>query len=277
MIQGQNTTQNQGCVAIQSFQIGKGSGDLTFNGTAEMDRVESSFYNVPTITADGSYAFGRACWDEYLERMDFNQLFRDSSGALAIGNFSVTYPSAQMNWEYFPLLMTADPANRLAVALYSLDMLTLGPDGPPKFGSPQLASFTVDSAGNTVSMNTLLNMPTPNVYPTSMILSPSGKFLAVAGNGKGEAYWFSGPTGLQVFHFNGADPITPYSQTLTTSAIDNIRWDTSNHLYALSSNPGKLYDYTVTSAGITQAPGSPYSIPNLSKSGSAGLAVIPKR
>ena len=40
---------------------------------------------------------------------------------------------------------------------------------------------------------------------------------------------------MQVFHFNGAAPITKYSKVLTTAPINWIRWDKANHLYALST------------------------------------------
>jgi hypothetical protein len=64
--------------------------------------------------------------------------------------------------------------------------------------------------------------------------------------------------GLQVFHFNGADPVTPYTKALTKSQIYQIRWDNNDHLYALGG-PG-LYVYTITPTSIAEAPGSPYSI-----------------
>jgi hypothetical protein len=36
-------------------------------------------------------------------------------------------------------------------------------------------------------------------------------------------------------------------------------WDSANHLFALGN--GELYVYTVTTSSITEASGSPYSIP----------------
>ena len=91
-------------------------------------------------------------------------------------------------------------------------------------------------------------------------MSPSGKLLAVAGE-----------SGLQIFHFNGGNPITPYTGLLTSSNITQMFWDKDNHLYALSTVEGKLYVFTVTPTGYTQAPGSPYSIPN-----SVYVVVLPK-
>jgi hypothetical protein len=104
-----------------------------------------------------------------------------------------------------------------------------------------------------------------------MNMSPSGKLLAVAADlSCCSQIFILGTNGLQVFHFNGADPITPYSKTLTTAPIDQIHWDNNNHLYALSDSTNKLYVYTVTPTTITERPGSPYTItsPN-------GLAVVP--
>ena len=66
--------------------------------------------------------------------------------------------------------------------------------------------------------------------------------------------------GLQIFHFNGASPITKYTGLLTTSTIDKIYWDNSNHLYAISGSAGKLYVFTITPTSYSQASGSPYSV-----------------
>jgi hypothetical protein len=79
-------------------------------------------------------------------------------------------------------------------------------------------------------------------------MSPTGKYLAVAG------------AGLQVFHFNGANPITKFTGLLTTDTIDKVYWDNASHLYAISRTAGKLYVFTVTATTVTQAPGSPHKI-----------------
>jgi hypothetical protein len=91
-------------------------------------------------------------------------------------------------------------------------------------------------------------------------MSPSGKFLAVGGS-----------AGLQVFHFNGANPITHMTGLLTSDYINQMFWDNANHLYAISYTTGKLYVFTVLWKGVTQAPGSPYSIPT-----TGYLIVLPK-
>jgi hypothetical protein len=77
--------------------------------------------------------------------------------------------------------------------------------------------------------------------------------------------------GLQLFNFNGADPITPYGTVMLANvSVSQVAWDTNNHLYVLSSAGGQLYVYTVTATSVTLAPGSPVSVPNASK-----LIVVP--
>jgi hypothetical protein len=93
-------------------------------------------------------------------------------------------------------------------------------------------------------------MPTTALtYVNALSMAPSGKSLAVGGVG-----------GLQIFHFNGASPITKYTALLTTSTIDQAFWDKNNHLYAISRSAGKLYVFTITPTSHSQASGSPYSV-----------------
>ena len=64
----------------------------------------------------------------------------------------------------------------------------------------------------------------------------------------------------QLFNFTGTSQVTARTGLLTTTEIDQVTWDNSNHLYAISHPSGKLYVFTVTSISVTQAPGSPYTI-----------------
>lgn len=77
---------------------------------------------------------------------------------------------------------------------------------------------------------------------------------------------------MQIFHFNGANPITKFTGVLTRDQIDQLFWDNANHLYAVSGTSGKLFVWTVTSTGVTPAPGSPHSITKAQSS----LIVLPK-
>jgi hypothetical protein len=92
-----------------------------------------------------------------------------------------------------------------------------------------------------------------------MKMSPSGRLLAVGGL-----------QGLQIFHFNGANPITHYTGLLTSDPIAQMFWDNHNHLYAISQSSGKLYVFTITATEHQQAQGSPHAI-----SGPQYIAVQP--
>ena len=60
-----------------------------------------------------------------------------------------------------------------------------------------MATYTADSAGNLTTNSTYSNMPSVLVGAVvDYWMSPSGKYLAVGGT-----------SGLQIFHFNGANPI----------------------------------------------------------------------
>jgi hypothetical protein len=137
--------------------------------------------------------------------------------------------------------MAADPSDHLAVTVTAFNPTTWAT------GPTQLASYTVDGEGNIASTNTWKNMPT---LSSSGVISNSGKLLAI-----------SGSYGIELLHFNGADPITPYRTIGTGVAMGGIQWDNNNHMYA-TGTPG-LYVYTVTPASVVEAPGSPYSIPGV--------------
>jgi len=114
-------------------------------------------------------------------------------------------------------------------------------------------------------------MPAPQVNPEVMNMSVSGQFLAVGGNATQFGEEGTKTPGLQVFRFNGANPIVLYSNRLTSDPINEIHWDNTDHLYALSNSTHKLYVYSVTSSSITAAPGSPFTVP----SSPNALAVVP--
>jgi 6-phosphogluconolactonase (cycloisomerase 2 family) len=120
----------------------------------------------------------------------------------------------------------------------------------------QLAAYTADASGNLTTTDTYATMPTTTINPLDLEMSPSGSVLAVGGEG-----------GLQVFHFNGASPITSFGSVLTTDNISKVFWDNSNHLYAITLNAvppavslNKLHVFTVTDTSASEAPGSPYTI-----------------
>jgi hypothetical protein len=80
---------------------------------------------------------------------------------------------------------------------------------------------------------------------------------------------------LQIFHFNGAAPLTTFSSLLLpTVNIDQVKWDNSSHLYALSYESQKIYVFTVTPTNINEVSGSPYAVGGAY--GITGLIVVPK-
>jgi hypothetical protein len=262
------------CGTIQTYKINKSNGALTFLGGAIV-ATDYSTLGPLTNTANNKFAYA-ALWNVPDWEVNFHYMgfVREANGALADLSFSQTDPNVDSG-QLFSWLVTADPTNHLAIALGNVQDL-----GSPivHLAPTALASYTVDANGNIASTNTQENMPVPAVGPTTMRMSPSGKFLAVAG---GPCNWCVvsvkiAPNGLEVFNFNGASPITPFSKVLTTAPIDQIAWDNSNHLFAVSDSTNKLYVYTVTSTGVTAAPGSPYTVTNPNGASPYGLVVVPK-
>jgi len=127
----------------------------------------------------------------------------------------------------------------------------------------QLATYTVGADGSLTTTDTYATMPPAPILTTvdaRLLISPSNKFLAISDYG-----------GLQVFHFNGASPITTFTNLLTTDNISEIAWDKNDHLYAITrslpvpptsalTNANKLYVFAVTDTSATQVSGSPYTI-----------------
>ncbi len=259
------------CTTYQTFALANTSGAFTFLGDAVVNPDISAELDPIAITGNNQFAYAL---DTDVFSAVYAGFIRESNGALANLTFSETDPPPPPPFEFFAWLVAADPANHLAMALGSLEffgspLVTVGPT--------RLASYTVDASGNIASTNTPQNMPVPDVGPTLMRISPSGTLLAVAG---GPCNWCSisvltAQDGLEVFHFNGADPITPFTGVLTTDPIDQLEWDNNNHLFALSDSANKLYVFTATPSGFTQAPGSPYTVANPNGVSPNGMAVVP--
>jgi hypothetical protein len=248
------------CVTYQSFNIAKASGDLTFSDAVNFG-VWDTAPGLPAFGGNNSHAYVYT----YLgvETSSLAGFTRENDGALKNWAFKETDPTPPPGWErVYPWTFAPDSIDHFAIALY--------PTAEEDIGTVKLASYTADSAGNLTSTNTWKKMPTPYVYPGVLSISPSGKLLAIAGNGGclADCSW---PQGLEIFHFNGADPITPYAKQLTAAKIDQIQWDDNNHLYALSNSTNQLFVYTITPTTISEVAGSPYKIANPD-----ALAVVPK-
>jgi hypothetical protein len=186
-------------------------------------------------------------------------------------NFAANGPSDNPNypdWYYYPALIQADPSGHVAALLVNAYYDDQGCGGWPGCPVPigqQLASYSINSSkGAIASANSYGIMPSVQLSANLLSMSNSGKLIAV-----GQA------PGIQVFHFNGAKPITAFSSLIQPSVrFDQVSWDNSNHMYALSYSAGELYVFTVTPTTISTVAGSPFKIPT--PYGSHGLIVVPK-
>jgi hypothetical protein len=250
------------CEFLQSFNIGKNSGELTYTGITDAHNNPYPYNEgqVISLTGDDKFAF--------VGPSPISAFERESNGALdAVNSFSEQDPTPEVSGALWSAMnVKADPTNHLAVSGFEYVPENGYND---QVGPFQLASYTVDASGNIATRNTLADMPTSTVLPETLNLSPAGNLLAVAGTYYLNNGGYAGEAGLQVFHFNGAAPIKTYGKPLLSGVpIYFIRWDNNNHLYAVSD---KLYVFTVTPTSVSEAPGSPYKIANPN-----ALVVVPK-
>ena len=231
----------------QFFTPDQKSGTLSYLGTVG----DSAVWDTPlSFVGSNKYAYGSSC---YLGSQTIYGFSRSSHGTLTDLDITPDIP-ASPDGGYCPYLAAADQANHVAISLTPTD------DGFGQTGPAQLAVYNADSSGNLTTTSTSDTMPKVSVGSIyDLKASPSGKLLAV-----------SGSEGLQVFHFNGASPITHYTGALTTNEIDQMFWDNADHLYAISRTAGELYVFTVTPAKASQS-GSAYPIP-----GAFNIAVLPE-
>lgn len=265
-------SDEEACAELQSFKIASSGAFSFLEATQFATETETGLNTAHTtllsLTGKGTFGYS-ASYDHDCDVVTW-EFKRQSSGAMFLNSYEyLTVPSTPPGWRWYPFLMTGDPTNHMAVAMFG-ESGDFSPCGDV-IHLTQLASFTVASDGNLATTNTPENMPTPQVHSEVMNMSPSGQFLAVGGAATFKAEEGTQTPGLQVFHYNGANPITPYSGVLATAPIDEIRWDNNNHLYALSNSTRKLYAYTVTQTSITAVPGSPYTI----ASSPNALVVVP--
>ncbi|UWZ85200.1 hypothetical protein [Occallatibacter riparius] len=248
------------CATYQSYAINKRGGTLTFIGAAT-NSVYYPYTGYPAITGDNQYVYIPTEWKSYLLQGTLIYGFRrESSGALANWSFTETDAPLEDGRVWTPYLIAEDPTNHVAVALAQYGLTTI-----------RLASYTEDAQGNLSTTNTYENMPITDVFPQQINMSPDGAFLAIAGNEPNQIA-FHGTAGLEIYHFNGSAPPTKY-KVLTQTPIDEIHWDKSGHLYAVSNSTQQLFVYSVTAAGTNAAPGSPYKLPAPSLD---SLTVVPK-
>ena len=225
---------------FESFTLNKANAHLGQLGNSG----PNTWLNLPaSFIGNNQYAYSAVCSENlYWGIYGFK---RESNGIFTQADISATPPRAPKGYFYCPSQAAADPSNHVAIAMQPVNQQTFSPDKPPR-----LATFTAAANGTLRTTSTAGNMPETLVGSvTDLNMAPSGKLLAVAGTG-----------GLQVFHFNGASPITGYTGLLTKDEIDQFFWDNQNDLYAISRTAGKLFVFNITPSGYHEAPGSPYSI-----------------
>jgi hypothetical protein len=222
--------------AYQGFAIQKSSGKAVLVNEAEVGISG----NLLSFIGDNRYAYGADCVKSSPRIYGYA---RNSDGSLTNLNLAAPLPAPPANQNWCPEYAAADRTSHLAVAMHPSA-------GPDRGGPDQLAAYTVDSHGGLSTRSTYADMPKLAVgHLTNIYMAPSGKLLAVAGAG-----------GLQIFHFNGDDPVTAATGLVVRQEVDQMYWDKSGHLYAIGQSAGKLWVFTVTPTGYSQAPGSPYSI-----------------
>ena len=246
-----------------SFSLSK-SGELTFKGS--LTEPNQPFFTLPTFSGNDKFAYNFVpCPDSQAPcpTETFLGMGRESSGALQNISFSATDPTPpsggyQVVQDGF---VTDDSTNHLA-SLMDFQDGQCGQSGP--YISNRLASYTIQSNGDLVSTNKWEDMPQlatsinggVSAFNRLMLMNPAGNILAV-----------SVGTGVQFFHFNGANPITPFTGVIgTANHINNMAWDDNNHLYALDYFSGELHVYTATATSVVEAAGSPYTPPNVCSS-----------
>jgi hypothetical protein len=189
------------------------------------------------------YAYSVSCLqDSYWGIFGFK---RSSSGSLNEININANPPNPPAGYFYCPSQLASDDKNHVAIAMQPVNQDDFTATKPA-----HLATYTATADGNLSTKSTNSNMPETSVGNVNVLsISPSGKLLAVGGN-----------SGLEIFHYNAAEPITKDTGLLTKDEIDQFFWDNANHLFAIGHTSGKLFVFTVTPTSAKEAPGSPYSI-----------------
>jgi hypothetical protein len=223
----------------ESFSVGS-NGALTALGNSS----GNNFLSEPAaFIAGDEFAYTASCIAD--EDWIIAGFQRASNGLLTEVNAATPPSPPPAGHFYCPSIAATDNANHVAIAMQPVNNQTFTSDEPEQIGV-----YTAASDGSLTTTSTAANMPQVQVGTVNDLkISTSGRLLAVAGT-----------TGLQVFDFNGANPVTPGAGLLTSDSIDQIAWDSAGILYALSRSTGKLYVFVFNGYGVVAAPGSPYTI-----------------
>jgi hypothetical protein len=225
---------------LASFKI-ESSGELQFLGTAYADPNAISQIR---FVQNGQFALTDGCYNtaagaSFTTDSDVNDIVtykRESNGFLTYVGTSHDTPPAQSPYEYCAAGVNAsDPTDHIAT-VFSI----FNPPGDDVMSPPfALGTYTVNSSGTPSTTSDYENMPTANLGEgvDAMSIDPTGKLLAAGGN-----------SGLQLFHFNGASPITSYSGVLQSgNFVRALCWDKSGQLFVLQGESVDIYNVTPTS------------------------------
>jgi hypothetical protein len=197
-----------------------------------------------SFTADNRFAYGFGCyfvsWDVFgLARQNDGTLTSFASGALPPPSNDFLCPlDVQTSAQGFAVVAWIDVEQQNSLA--------------------QLGSFTINQDG-TLTLLPSTQIATPFTGEHTMAFDPTGTYLAVAG-----------PLGLQTYKLGSGGTLTAIGSVVEGSvAFTALKWDNSNHLYAISSSG--LYVFLSNAGTLTLAPGSPIPI---TEAGS--LAVLPE-
>ncbi len=236
--------QNGSCAEIQSDDINL-DGSFGPAGQLQLNSMGGDFVGLPSILGNETLAFSDISSGHYSSIYGF---LRQLGGVLQTDGAQTL--SFQGSANYNPARPDASPVgNYVVLQLY-----------PGDTNPPQIGSFTTNSDGVLSSTNTPADMPTSSLENPYSTFSPFGDmFVLYADNGAGNP-----GNGIEVYRFNGAQPLTLYKKLLTGVPIDRVAWDNSRHLYAISDAENKLYVFTVTLSSITEdtewSIGAPFSM-----------------
>ena len=223
---------------LESFKI-ETNGELQFLGTSYAD---PNALNQIRFVQGGQFAMTDGCYNTApgasftTDSNDIDDIVtykHESNGFLTYVGTSNDTPTAQSPYEYCAGLNASDSSNHLAVGF-----TIFNPPGDDIEPGMALGTYTVDTSGTPSTTSDYENMPVTSVFdPYSMSIDPTGKILAVGGNGS-----------FQLYHFNGANPVTQYSGVIKTyDLIRNIAWDKSSHMYLLTDHSVDIYNISTTS------------------------------
>lgn len=229
------------------------TGSTLYAAEIEFDGTDNDAYSVWTINSDGSltwiansninvdyntflsfthdnrYAYGFGC---YFIDWDITGLARNSDGTLT------SFDTGAINPPSNDFLCPSDvqTSTTYAVVAY-IDVEMQG-------AHEQLVSYTIASDG---TLGLLLNsvVTTPFLGERSMAFDPTGTYLAVAGD-----------YGIQMYQLGAGGSLTAIGSVVDNGiAFSQLKWDNSNHLYAISGGAGGLYVFNSVAGVLTQDPG----------------------